>query len=84
MRFTVACAALSSAVLGRYGTPSTVGTNLGGWMVLEPWITPSLFYRFLGHHHSEGIGIDTWSFCEALGPETGNRVLRAHWDAWIT
>jgi hypothetical protein len=25
-----------------------VGTNIGGWMVLEPWITPSLFYRFLG------------------------------------
>lgn len=20
------------------------GVNLGGWMVLEPWITPSLFY----------------------------------------
>ena len=24
-----------------------VATNLGGWFVLEPWITPSLFYRFL-------------------------------------
>ncbi len=24
------------------------GTNLGGWIVLEPWITPSLFYQFLG------------------------------------
>ena len=24
-----------------------IGTNIGGWMVLEPWITPSLFYRFL-------------------------------------
>ena len=24
-----------------------VGTNLGGWLVLEPWITPSLFYRSL-------------------------------------
>lgn len=21
------------------------GANLGGWMVLEPWITPSLFYQ---------------------------------------
>jgi glucan 1,3-beta-glucosidase len=25
-----------------------------------------------------------YSFCEALGAEEGNRVLRAHWDAWIT
>jgi len=24
------------------------GVNIGGWMVLEPWITPSLFYRWLG------------------------------------
>ena len=21
------------------------GVNLGGWLVLEPWITPSLFYQ---------------------------------------
>jgi len=24
------------------------GTSLGGWLVLEPWVTPSLFYQFLG------------------------------------
>jgi len=24
-----------------------LGVNLGGWMVLEPWIAPSLFYQFL-------------------------------------
>jgi glucan 1,3-beta-glucosidase len=53
-------------------------------MVLEPWITPSLFYRFLGKTHSEGVGMDQWTFCEALGPEYGNKVLRAHWDAWVT
>ena len=52
--------------------PATVGTNIGGWMVLEPWITPSLFYRFLDKTHSEGVGTDMWTFCEALGPEVGN------------
>ena len=61
-----------------------IGANIGGWMVLEPWITPSLFYRFLGKKHSEGVGMSQWTFCEALGPEEGNRVLRAHWDAWLT
>ena len=60
-----------------------VGTNIGGWMVLEPWITPSLFYRFLGKKHSEGVGMDSWTFCEALGPEKGNQVMRAHWDEWL-
>ena len=61
-----------------------VGTNIGGWQVLEPWITPSLFYRFLGKKHSEGVGMDQYSLCEALGPEEGNKLLRAHWDSWIT
>ena len=60
------------------------GTNIGGWQVLEPWITPSLFYRFLGKTHSEGVGMDSYTFCEALGAEYGNEVMRAHWDAWVT
>ena len=61
-----------------------VGTNIGGWMVLEPWITPSLFYRFLDKTQSDGVGMDSWTFCEALGPEEGNAVMRAHWDSWFT
>ena len=61
-----------------------IGTNIGGWQVLEPWITPSLFYRFLGKTHSEGVGMDQYTFCEALGPVEGNKVLRDHWDSWIT
>jgi glucan 1,3-beta-glucosidase len=52
-------------------------------MVLEPWITPSLFYRFLGKTASEGVGMDAYTFCEALGPEEGNAVMRAHWDSWL-
>lgn len=61
-----------------------VGTNIGGWQVLEPWITPSLFYRFLGKKKSEGVGLDSYTLCEALGPVEGNRVMRAHWEAWVT
>lgn len=61
-----------------------IGTNIGGWQVLEPWITPTLFYRFLDKTHSEGVGMDQYTFCEVLGPQEGNRVLRDHWDAWVT
>lgn len=60
------------------------GTCVGGWMVLEPWITPSLFYRFLGKTKDEGVGIDSYTLCEALGPEEGNKVMRQHWDDWMT
>ncbi|KAG7363490.1 cellulase glycosyl hydrolase family 5 protein [Nitzschia inconspicua] len=59
------------------------GVNLGGWMVLEPWITPSLFYQFLGKGGGE-IAIDTYTFCEVLGPEEANRQLRRHWETWVT
>merc|ERR1719469_1350867 len=66
------------------GNVAMRGTNIGGWQVLEPWITPSMFYRFLGKTHTEGVGMDQYTFCEALGPEVGNAVLREHWDTWIT
>ena len=32
------------------------GTALGGWLVLEPWLTPSLFYQFLGQSERWGQG----------------------------
>ena len=63
---------------------------IGGWLVLEPWITPSLFYQFLGasakwgddaKHH---VGLDCRSFCTALGKEEANRQLRNHWRTWVT
>ena len=28
---------------GAVNAAAIVGTNIGGWMVLEPWISPSLF-----------------------------------------
>jgi len=59
------------------------GTNLGGWMVLEPWITPSLFYQFLGGGPGT-TAFDTYTFCEVLGPEEANRQLRNHWETWVT
>ncbi len=59
------------------------GVNLGGWMVLEPWITPSLFYQFLGGDENT-TATDIYSFCAVLGPEEGNKQLKRHWDAWVT
>ena len=60
------------------------GVNLGGWMVLEPWITPSLFYQFLGRSNESEIALDTYTFCQVLGPTEANKQLRRHWKTWIT
>lgn len=59
------------------------GVNLGGWMVLEPWITPSLFYQFLGKDETS-TATDIHSFCKVLGKEEANKQLRRHWDTWVT
>ena len=70
------------------------GPNLGGMFVLEPWITPSLFYQFLSESYdyvdwddqftnpAEHTGVDSFTFCKALGPVEGNKQMRRHWAAW--
>lgn len=66
------------------------GVNLGGLLVLEPWITPTLFYQFLstqerfGDKAPEKTALDTYTFCTALGKEEANRQLRIHWANWVT
>ena len=60
------------------------GVNLGSYMVLEPWITPSLFYQFLGKSEIEGVAMDSYSFCEVLGGKEANRQLHNHWKTWVT
>lgn len=52
-------------------------------MVLEPWITPSLFYQFLGGDETN-TAFDTYTFCKVLGAEEANRQLRRHWETWVT
>ncbi|MCB1630951.1 MAG: glycoside hydrolase family 5 protein [Pseudomonadales bacterium] len=51
------------------------GVNLGGWLVLEKWMKPSLF---------AGLeATDETSWCVELGA-AAPRLLRAHWDSFIT
>mmetsp|Transcript_23280 Transcript_23280/g.78231 ORF Transcript_23280/g.78231 Transcript_23280/m.78231 type:complete len:637 (+) Transcript_23280:3-1913(+) len=57
------------------------GVNLGGWLVLEPWITPSLFYEFLD---DDRPATDEKTLCEKLGSEEAARRLGAFRDAWVT
>jgi hypothetical protein len=58
MKAALARAATLGLLTVRSAADAMVGTNIGGWMVLEPWITPSLFYRFLGNSRSQGVGMD--------------------------
>lgn len=54
--------------------------NLGGWFVLEPWITPSIFSQW-----SDGNSVkDEYGLTQALGQAEAQRRLSGHWNSWIT
>ncbi|KAF9090623.1 hypothetical protein BGX29_011366, partial [Mortierella sp. GBA35] len=55
------------------------GVNLGGWLVLEPFISPSLFEPYI----KQGV-IDEWTLCKLLGPEKAKAHLEAHYSTWVT
>jgi len=61
-----------------YGEVMVRGVNLGGWLVLEKWMTPAVF---------EGLPDwvnDEYQFTEYLGYQEAENRLRAHWDSWVT
>ncbi|KAF2017648.1 glycoside hydrolase family 5 protein, partial [Aaosphaeria arxii CBS 175.79] len=62
-----------------WGSEKIRGVNIGGWLVLEPWITPSLF-EATGHDDI----VDEYTMGEKLGPERALQLLRPHWDSFAT
>ena len=51
------------------------GVNLGGWLVLEKWITPSLFMGLQA--------VDETSYCVELGEAEAFLRLHRHWNTFI-
>ena len=55
------------------------GINLGGWLVLESWITTTLYAN---NQVPDGDG--EWQFCSIVGtPQDCCNVLIPHWDTWV-
>ncbi|PGH17941.1 hypothetical protein AJ79_00840 [Helicocarpus griseus UAMH5409] len=53
------------------------GVNLGGWLVLEPWITPSLF------EEAGEAAVDEYTWSKTLAGNAKSRLTK-HWDSWIS
>lgn len=68
--------AVAAPVFEKKQGGKTRGVNLGGWLVLEPWITPSIFQKY------GGSVVDEYT----LGQQDPNAksVLEAHWSSWVT
>ncbi|KAJ8126442.1 hypothetical protein O1611_g7196 [Lasiodiplodia mahajangana] len=64
---------------GDYSKTPARGVNLGGWLSLEPFITPSLF------DYDSRLGIiDEWTLSTYLGPKTTASTIEKHYATFVT
>jgi glucan 1,3-beta-glucosidase len=63
----------------QYGTMPIRGVNLGGWLSIEPWITPSFFSSYSTR---DGV-VDEWTLTSKLGPTRAKTQLEEHYSKWI-
>lgn len=63
---------------GDYASRPARGVNVGGWLSLEPFITPSMFE----YPDSAGV-VDEWTLCKHLG-DKAPEVLEKHYSTFIT
>ncbi|KAF9525007.1 glycoside hydrolase superfamily [Crepidotus variabilis] len=63
-----------------FGTNRIYGVNLGGWFVLEPFISPALFQKYPG-------AVDEWTLSTLMAADTANgglNQLEDHYKTFIT
>jgi len=61
-----------------FGNTKVRGINTGGWFVLEPWITPSIFEA------TPDNVVDEYTLCQTLGSSEAKKRLEQHWSTWFT
>lgn len=57
---------------------------MGGWFVLEPYITPSLFEPWLSAGNDYNVPNDEYHLCQRLGRAQCQQVMNEHWRTWYT
>jgi glucan 1,3-beta-glucosidase len=68
-----------SSAWGSYADLPARGVNLGGWLSLEPFITPSLF------NYDSKLGIiDEWTLCTHLGASGAKSTLEKHYATFVS
>ncbi|KAK8085804.1 glycoside hydrolase family 5 protein [Apiospora hydei] len=71
-----------SPVVGRniqsaLGDAKIRGVNLGGWLLLEPWITPSIFEA------TPDSVVDEYTMGQVVGKNEATKRLQQHWSSFI-
>ncbi|WVQ97964.1 hypothetical protein IAU59_005084 [Kwoniella sp. CBS 9459] len=61
-----------------WGQDPMRGVNIGGWLVLEPWITPSIF-----EDKPEWV-VDEWTYGEYMRSQNDTMgEIQNHWNTWF-
>lgn len=66
-----------------YSNSRIYGVNLGGWFVLEPFITPYLFEKFNDPNVVNPTVVDEWTLSQALGSQLAT-TMEEHYKTFIT
>ncbi|AFR95190.1 glucan 1,3-beta-glucosidase [Cryptococcus neoformans var. grubii H99] len=62
-----------------WGIDPMRGVNIGGWLVLEPWITPSIF------EGKPDWVVDEWTYGVYMNNQSGTMdEIRNHWNTWFS
>lgn len=62
----------------QYGAMPIRGINLGGWLSIEPVITPSLFSQYTTRDNV----VDEWTLCQKLG-NNAKAVIEQHYSSFV-
>ncbi|KAH7127152.1 glycoside hydrolase superfamily [Dendryphion nanum] len=62
-----------------YGKMPIRGVNVGGWLNLEPFITPSFFEKYTQRDNI----VDEWTLCSRLGSQC-KATLEKHYSTFVT
>lgn len=64
----------------QYGTIPIRGVNLGGWLSLEPLLTPSFFSGDKSHTNI----VDEWTLTSSLGLTRALKLIEPHYSSFVT
>ncbi|KAJ2631097.1 hypothetical protein GGF44_003998, partial [Coemansia sp. RSA 1694] len=65
--------------MGYHGHSIVRGVNIGGFLVPEFWITPSLIAAIPDPKPNDYLQL-----CTRLGPDATLSLMRKHWESWVT
>ncbi|EFP90857.2 hypothetical protein PGTUg99_005824 [Puccinia graminis f. sp. tritici] len=62
------------------------GTNIGGWLLSEPWMKPVEWAAMGGEYcpgDSSTCAASEWSLARKLGQKRANEAFLKHWKSWF-